>query len=102
MHITIEKYTIPEGKTRYRTSDTTLLEFRRSILVKSEKTREVISGVTHITQVNYWTSESDWKKFIEMWETQAERDRAIAHMKANSITKVTTDDKGTVLRKHPG
>ena len=50
MHITIEKYTIPEGKTRYRTSDTTLLEFRRSILVKSEKTREVISGVTHITK----------------------------------------------------
>lgn len=102
MYITIEKYTIPQGKTRYRVKDPTLLAKKVSILVRTEKTREVIDNVSHLTHTNYWTSESDWKKFIEMWEGHAERPASIAHMRANSVTKVVTDDKGTVLRKYLG
>ena len=102
MYITIEKYTIPQGNTRYRVKDTTLLAKKTSILIRSEKSREVIDNVTHLTQTNYWTSENDWREFIEQWQNHPERPKSIAHMRANGVTKVVTNDQGTILRQHLG
>tara|TARA_B110000503_G_C7061909_1_gene377048 strand:+ start:584 stop:889 length:306 start_codon:yes stop_codon:yes gene_type:complete len=99
MYITIDKIKVPAGTSRYRISDSSLLELRRAILVKSEKTREVISGVTHITQVNYWTSKTDWDNWIITWNNHAERVKCLEHMKSQNVSKTTTNESNEVLRE---